>query len=230
MTSAPQAPAPRRARPPRAFAPTNRRVARALPPTASAASTAGGSMALSTSAASILWSPARAVSRTEPRSTEAIQSGPVTGSPTAISVEAPPTSQTAMREGSVRSVVSTAPRYASVPSSSLLRTRARTPAARESAATSSSEFSAWRPGAVRKTSSDATCWRPRHPRHLPHRLRNGADVNVGDVAVPLDLAAERQAELRRFDRDDARALCTRDEQAGRVRADVDNPDAHSHQS
>ena len=57
------------------------------------------------------------------------------------------------------------------------------------------------------------------------------DVDVGDVTVPLDLAAERQAEFRVVDRDDdSAAFRTRDEEAGCVRADVDDPDAHSHQS
>ncbi len=68
-------------------------------------------------------------------------------------------SHTAIRRGSGIPAVSTAPRYASVPSSSFVSTRAWTRAARERAATSSSALSAWRPGAVRKTSSDATRFR-----------------------------------------------------------------------
>ena len=52
------------------------------------------------SSASACMSPARVVSRTEPRSTDSIQSGSSSGEPIAISVEAPPMSHTAMRDGS----------------------------------------------------------------------------------------------------------------------------------
>ena len=63
--------------------------------------------------------------------------------------------------------VGTARAYASRPSCSVESTRTGTPAARRSAATSSSALRLCRPGAVRKTSSDATP----SSRAVPHSFR-----------------------------------------------------------
>jgi hypothetical protein len=48
-------------------------------------------------------------------------------------------------------------------------------------------------------------------------------VHVGDDAVALDLLTEREADLLLTDPDDLTVLHARDEQAGRVRADVEDP-------
>ena len=70
--------------------------------------------------------------------------------------------------------------------------------------------------------------------HPADRLRRCGDVNGRDVAEPFDLLAERKAHLRLVDGNEptvrAAAWGARDEQAGRVRTDVDDTDAHLAQS
>ena len=72
----------------------------------------------------------RSVSRTQPRSTDRNHAGPPRTVPTTISVEPPPTSQTATVSGGSSAQLATAPRYARRPSSSAETTRAGAPAAR----------------------------------------------------------------------------------------------------
>jgi hypothetical protein len=67
-------------------------------------------------------------------------------------------------------------------------------------------------------------------RELPNRLRGRDDMKIRDGAEALDLLAERQTHLVLVDHDDLAALDPRDEQASRVRTDIENPNRHRHPS
>ena len=93
----------------------------------------------------------RAVSRSEPTSTERTQAGPPCRVPTTSCAEPPPTSHTAMLSAGLSSEA-TAPDQASAPSSSELRIRTGAPVPRRSASANSSLFPLWRPGEVTRIS------------------------------------------------------------------------------
>ena len=88
-------------------------------------------------------------------SAERTHAGPRSRVPTAISVEPPPTSQTATTPETSPARAS-APAKANRPSSSALSTPTGRRVASSSLATSACELAAWRPGAVTKVSIRST--------------------------------------------------------------------------
>ena len=95
------------------------------------------------------------MSRSEPTLTERTQAGPKSGVPTTISVEPPPTSQTAITP-SFTSARATAPAYASLPSSSGETMRTPPLVALASERRSRSGSPPCRPGAVTTVSIVST--------------------------------------------------------------------------
>jgi len=65
---------------------------------------------------------------------------------------------------------------------------------------------------------------------LAHRLRSGRDARLGDAAGALDFLAQREPHAFVVEGNDGVPLDLGDEEANRVRADVDDPDTHAHES
>lgn len=111
--------------------------------------------------------------------------GPVSGLPIAISVDGPPRSTTATNRAD-GCAVPTAPANASRASSSGQSTYTRSRAARSIAATSSSLFAAWRPGAVTTTSRERARADRAGPRpERSHGVSRGRGLGVGDAVAAM---------------------------------------------
>jgi len=70
----------------------------------------------------------------------------------------------------------------------------------------------------------------RNVAELANRLCGRSDARRGYGGAPLDLLAERKPHAPLLDGHDLVSLDARDEQPDRVRASVDDPDAHRHES